>query len=60
MKDAEIDAEIDFLEGFDQPTYRGIRVKGSGWLRGHPETGGPVTAGLMPSGSSRAPSIEGR
>jgi hypothetical protein len=27
MKDAEIEAEIeDFLEGFKQPTYRGMRV----------------------------------
>jgi hypothetical protein len=27
MKDAEIEEEIeDFLEGFNQPTYRGMRV----------------------------------
>jgi hypothetical protein len=24
----------DFLEGFNQPTYRGMRVNGSGSLRG--------------------------
>jgi hypothetical protein len=29
MKNAEIEAEIeDFLEGFNQPTYRGMRVDG--------------------------------
>ena len=29
VNDAEIDAEIeDFLEGFKQPTYRGMRVDG--------------------------------
>jgi hypothetical protein len=29
MKDAEIEAETeDFLEGFNQPTYRGMRVNG--------------------------------
>jgi hypothetical protein len=32
MKDAEIEAEIeDFFEGFNQPTYRGMRVNGSAW-----------------------------
>jgi len=35
MKDADIEAEIeDFLEGFNQPTYRGMRINGSGWLHG--------------------------
>ena len=29
MKDAEMEAEIeDFIEGFNQPTYRGMRVNG--------------------------------
>ena len=29
MKDAEMEAEIeDFLEGFNQPTYRGMRING--------------------------------
>jgi hypothetical protein len=29
MKEAEIEAEIeDFLEGFNQPTYRGMQVNG--------------------------------
>jgi hypothetical protein len=29
MEDAEIEAEIeDFLEGFNQPAYRGMRVNG--------------------------------
>jgi hypothetical protein len=29
MRDEEINAEIeDFLEGFNQPTYRGMRING--------------------------------
>jgi hypothetical protein len=29
MRDEEINAEIeDFLEGFNQPTYRGMRIDG--------------------------------
>jgi len=29
VKDAEIEAEIeDFLDGFNQPTYRGMRING--------------------------------
>jgi hypothetical protein len=29
MKHAQMEAEIeDFLEGFDQPTYRGMRIDG--------------------------------
>jgi hypothetical protein len=29
MRDEEMLAEIeDFIEGFDQPTYRGIRING--------------------------------
>jgi hypothetical protein len=29
MRDEEMEAEIeDFLEGFNQPTYRGMRVNG--------------------------------
>ena len=29
MRQAEMDAEIEeFLEGFNQPTYRGMRVNG--------------------------------
>ena len=39
MKDAEMEAEIeDFLEGFNQPTYRGMRVNGVRvpvWSRQH-------------------------
>ena len=28
-------AEIeDLIEGFNQPTYRGMRINGSGWLHG--------------------------
>jgi hypothetical protein len=39
MKDAEIE---DFLEGFNQTTYRGMRSMGSGWRPGHPSMGGVV------------------
>jgi hypothetical protein len=29
MRDEEMNAEIeDFIEGFDQPTYRGMRING--------------------------------
>jgi len=29
MRDAEMEAEIeDFIEGFNQPTYRGMRING--------------------------------
>jgi hypothetical protein len=53
MRDAEMEAETeDFLEGFNQPTYRGMRVNGRGSLPGPPSTGGPGTAGLRRSGSS--------
>ena len=46
-------AEIeDFLEGFNQPTYRGMRINGRGSLPGHPSMGGPGTAGPMRSGSN--------
>jgi hypothetical protein len=46
-------AEIeDFTEGFNQPTYRGVRVNGVGWLPGHPEMGGLAIAGRMRSGST--------
>jgi hypothetical protein len=35
IRDEEMLAEIeDFIEGFNQPTYRGMRSMGSGWLRG--------------------------
>ena len=53
MRDEEMLAEIeDFIEGFNQPTYRGMRVNGQGSLRGHPSTGGPWIAGPRPSGYS--------
>jgi hypothetical protein len=28
MRDEEMLAEIDFLEGFNQPTFRGMRIDG--------------------------------
>jgi hypothetical protein len=41
MKDAEIGAEIgDFLEGFNQPTYRGMRVNGARVASGRASTAG--------------------
>ena len=51
MRDEEMLAEIeDFIEGFNQPTYRGMRING---IRvGHPSTGGRETAGLRRSGST--------
>ena len=34
MRDAEMEAEIeDFIEGFKQPTYRGMRINGSACTR---------------------------
>src|ERR1700731_4381627 len=52
MRDEEMLAEIeDFLEGFNQPTYRGMRINGQRVAKpGHPEMGGPGTACPMPSG----------
>ena len=56
MRDEEMQAEIeDFLEGFKQPTYRGMRINGVRVATcGHPRTGGQGTAGLMPSGRASA------
>jgi hypothetical protein len=51
MRDAEIE---DFLEGFNQPTYRGVRINGERvpiWSSQHGWSG--ETAGRMQSGSSR-------
>ena len=44
----------DFLEGFNQPTYRGMRVNGQRVARGHPSMGGLGIQGLMRSGSNNA------
>ena len=45
MRDEKMLAEIeDFLEGFNQPTYRGMRVNGSGWLRGRANTAGAANS----------------
>jgi hypothetical protein len=53
MRDEEMLAEIeDFLEGFNQPTYRGMRINGQRSLPGHPSTGGLATVGPMLSGSN--------
>jgi hypothetical protein len=54
MKEAEIEAEIeDFLEGFHQPAYRGMRAMASGSLRGRLITGGPGPAGQTLSSSNK-------
>jgi hypothetical protein len=54
MRDEELQAEIeDFIEGFNQPTCRGMRVNGVRVARpGHPSTGGQGIPGRMRSGSS--------
>jgi len=50
IKDAEIE---DFIEGFNQPTYRGMRVNGQRVATlVIPAMGGPGTGGLRPSGSN--------
>jgi hypothetical protein len=59
MKDAEIEAEIeDFLEGFNQPTYRGMRVDAVRVATWSSRDGGLGTAGQMPSGSIDPPRSE--
>jgi len=41
MRDEEMLAEIeDFIEGFNQPTYRGMRIEGSGFRSGQASTAG--------------------
>jgi hypothetical protein len=47
-------AEIeDFIEGFNQPTYRGMRVNGVRVALGPQGPGGPVIRGRMPIGSNK-------
>ena len=48
MRDEEMNAEIeDFIEGFNQPTYRGMRVNGQRVATlVIPAMGGPGTGGL--------------
>ena len=51
MRDEEVLAEIeDFIEGFNQPTYRGMRINGVRVPRGHPAMDGLAIRGLMRSG----------
>jgi hypothetical protein len=54
MPDEEMQAEIeDFLKGFNQPTYRRMRVNGQRFATpGCPSMGGLGTAGRMRSGSN--------
>ena len=41
MRDAEMEAEIeDFLDGFSQPTWRGMRIDGGGCRSGQASTAG--------------------
>ena len=52
MREEEINAEIeDFLEGFNQPTWRGTRINGVRVATWSSRDGGPATAGRKPSGS---------
>jgi hypothetical protein len=51
MRDEEMNAEIeDFLEGFNQPTYRGMRVGGVRVATWSSRDGGPGMRGQMRSG----------
>ena len=56
MREEQTLAEIeDFLEGFNQPTYRGMRINGvrvATWSSQH--VWGPGTVGRMRSGSNRS------
>jgi hypothetical protein len=57
MKDAEIE---DFLEGFNQPTYHGMRVNGvrvATWLS---KDGRSVDSRPMPSGFISARASKGK
>jgi hypothetical protein len=61
MREEQTLAEIeDYLEGFNQPTHRGMRVTARGSLPGHPEMGGPAIAGGMRSGYNRMPARKTR
>ena len=52
MRDEEMLAEIeDFIEGFNQPTYRGMRVNGqrvATWSSQHGWSGEPAGCGVAP------------
>jgi hypothetical protein len=55
-RDEEMAAEIeDLLEGFISRPTAACGSMASGSLPGHPSTGGPGTAGRMPSGSAIKP-----
>jgi hypothetical protein len=53
MKDAEIEAEIeDFIEGFNQPTYRGMGINGqrvATWSSQHGWSGDSPARGRVAS-----------
>jgi hypothetical protein len=54
MRDEEMLAEIeDFIEDFNQPTYRGMRINGVRVATGHQTTGGPAIAGPRPIGVNK-------
>ena len=60
MRDEEINAEIeDFIEGFNQPTYRGMRINGqrvATWSSEHGWSGdGRPEGGVAPIGPLRRP-----
>jgi hypothetical protein len=54
MQDEEMLAEIeDFIEGFNQPTYRGMRINGQRVATWSSRDGGPAIASPRRSGSNR-------
>jgi hypothetical protein len=55
MPDEEMQQEIeDFIEGFNQPTYRGMWINRQRVATCHPSTGGQGIAGLMRIGFNNA------
>jgi hypothetical protein len=55
VRDEEMMAEIeDFIEGFNQPAYRSMRVNGQRVATCHPSMDGQGIAGPTRSGSSDA------
>jgi hypothetical protein len=54
MRDEEMQAEIeDFLEGFNQPTYRGMRINGQRVATWSSRDGWSGIAGPMRSGFNK-------
>jgi hypothetical protein len=59
MRDEEMLAEIEgFIEGFNQPTYRGMRINGQRVATWSSQHGGLGIGGLRPSGSNKTGATE--